>query len=132
MKVVVDTSVWSLALRRQSPSRNVYTDKLTALLKQGRPIVLLGVVLQEILQGIRDPADFEKVRQHLDVFPLLALTRDDYVAAAELRNSCRAQGVRASTMDFQIAAACIRNDCALLTADQDFEHMARFCTLQLL
>ena len=132
MSVVVDTSVWSLALRRQSPSHNVHTEKLRMLLKQGRPIVLPGVVLQEVLQGIRDPADFENVRQHLDVFPLLELSRDDYVAAAELRNSCHAQGVQASTIDFQIAAACVRNDCALLTADQDFEHIARVSTLQLL
>jgi predicted nucleic acid-binding protein len=68
----------------------------------------------------------------MDLFPLLQLERDDYVAAAELRNLCRSKGVQASTIDFQIAAACVRHDCSLLTNDQDFRHIAQHCPLQLL
>ena len=132
MTIVVDTSVWSHALRRRKPGGDPQSEKLASAIKQAQPIALLGVILQEILQGIRNPGDFEKVRAHLEVFPLIGLEREDFVAAAELRNLCAARGVQASTIDFQIAAACARHDCALLTNDQDFERISQCCPLQLL
>lgn len=132
MSVVVDTSVWSLVLRRGTPTSDPQVQKLTSILRQGQPVALLGVVLQEILQGIRDPSNFERVKQHLDAFPLLNLERQDYVLAAELGNLCRSRGVQASTVDFQIAAACIQNGFGLLTCDQDFRHIAEYSPLQIL
>ena len=132
MRVVADTSVWSLVLRRGQPPSDPHAAELARMLAQGERVVLLGIVLQEILQGIRDPAQFETVRSYLEDLPLLRLERRDYVAAAELWNACMAGGVQASSVYFQIAAACIEHDCALLSADQDFQHIARFCALQLL
>jgi len=132
MTIIVDTSVWSCALRRRKPADDPQSEKLAIALKQAQPIALLGVILQEILQGIRDPKDFDKVKAHLVVLPLIALEREDFIAAAKLRNTCAAQGILASTMDFQIATACLRHDCALLTNDKDFQHIAQCCPLQLL
>jgi predicted nucleic acid-binding protein len=132
MSVLVDTSVWSLALRPQAPPNDAQTSKLRSLLEQGQPIVLPGVALQEILQGIRDVPMFEKVKDYMDSFPLLELHREDFVSAAELMSLCRSKGVQASTIDFQIAAACIQHDLPLLTADKDFTNIARYCPLQLL
>jgi len=132
MSLIVDTSVWSLVLRRGVTPDCPQAKKLESAIRQGQSIQLLGVILQEILQGIRSNTDFLRVKAHMDLFPLLQLERDDYVAAAELRNLCRSKGVQASTIDFQIAAACVRHDCSLLTNDHDFTHIAQHCPLQLL
>lgn len=131
MSLVVDTSVWSLALRRGSPSPDPQVAKLATALMQRQPIVLLGVILQEVLQGIREESRFEAVKDYLQAFPIWAMDRADYVAAARLWNLCRSKGVQASTADIQIAVMCVQHDCELLTCDRDFEHIAGFCPLRL-
>lgn len=132
MNVIVDTSVWSIALRRSSRVETFEVGKLSELLKEGRQVFLIGTILQELLQGVRSSSEFARLKDYLEAIPMLQLDRDDYLAAAELMNTCRSNGVQASTIDFQIAAACTRHDCALLTSDHDFEHIARFCPLKLL
>jgi len=132
MRVIVDTSVWSRALRREGNPNDPYAAKLSDVIRHGHSVVLVGVVLQEALSGIRSTADFDRVKEKLSRFPMLTLKRDCFVAAARLRNHCRSNGVQASAVDFQIAAACIEHDCALLTCDKDFEHIAKHCPLQLL
>lgn len=132
MRIVADTSVWSNLLRRSADSLDPQAEKLVAVIEQGQPIVLIGVILQELLQGIRRASDFQKVRDHLEAFQLLHLDRDDFVEAAELRNRCASNGLNISTIDAQIAAACVRHDCALLTSDHDFDAVSRFCSLRLL
>jgi predicted nucleic acid-binding protein len=132
MSVVVDTSVWSHALRRTTPTSDPQAAKLADLLRQRQAVYLLGVILQEILQGIRDPGKFREIREHLRPYPLIELTRADYIAAAQIGNQCRSKGIQASIVDCQIAAACIEHDCALLTCDQDFQHIARHCPLRLI
>ncbi len=132
MRIVIDTSVWSHALRRRGVEPDAQAAKVAELLREGHTVLLLGVILQEILHGMRCSGSFDRVKSKLDVFRMLILKRDDYIAAAELRNLCRANGVQVSTVDAQIAAACIEHNCALLTDDQDFEHISRFCPLQLL
>jgi len=132
VKVIADTSVWSLALRRNTPSEDPSVARLRSLLQQGEDVILVGVVLQEVLQGIRAAEVFERIKDYLDAFPLVTLQRDDHIAAAKLQNLCMANGVQVSTTDAQIAAACLQYDCALLTNDKDFEHISRFCPLQLL
>ena len=132
MNVIVDTSVWSLVLRRGSPPDDPQAVALRDMLQEGKPIQLLGIIVQEILQGVRNPSEFDKVRANLKAFSLLTLGRDDFVAAAELWNLCRSHGIQATTVDCEIAAACLRHDCALLTSDRDFEHIAKYCPLQLI
>jgi predicted nucleic acid-binding protein len=132
LNTIADTSVWSLILRRGTPSEDPQAQKLLRLIAEGPGVVLLGVIVQEILQGIRNPKHFARIRQDLANFPLLALEREDYVAAAELGNRCLARGVVPSTVDVQIAAACLQHDCALLTCDADFSRLASCCALRLL
>ena len=131
MNVVVDTSVWSMAVRKDAPPDEAHVQTLRSVLNQGR-VVLVGIVLQEVLQGIRSLERFEEVKAQMDALPLLDLDRGDYIEAARVWNLCQAKGVQASTADCQITAACIQHNCALLTCDQDFEHIARHCALRLL
>ncbi len=131
MNVIVDTSVWSLAFRKETPSGDARVQTLTSILNQGR-VMLLGVVLQEVLQGIRSQERFEEIEAHMNALPFLDLDRQDHVEAARIWNLCRTKGVQASTVDTQIAAACVRHNCALLTSDRDFEHIAKHVPLRLL
>lgn len=132
MRVLVDTSVWSLALRKQGPGDHPAVRKLTVLLKAHEDVVLMGLVLQEILQGLRTEEAFRRVSGDLNSFPLLELVREDFVEAARLHRRCAARGVGASTVDCLIAVAAIRHDCVLLTTDSAFNRIAGQCPLQLM
>ena len=131
MRVLVDTSVWSLALRKKGPTEHSTVEKLASLLEADEDVVLTGVILQEILQAFRADSSFARVARHLEPFPLLDMGRREFVAAASLHRACASTGVSASTADCQIAAAAIRHDCLLLTADRDFDRIARVSSLKL-
>lgn len=92
-------------------------------------LFLVGPILQELLDGLRARKDFDRLRYLLDPFPLLPLERETYVAAAKLRQRCRANGVQAGAIDCLIAAACIDQGYPLLTADRDFLHIAQHSKL---
>lgn len=131
MSLFVDTSVWSLALRRDTPPDHPTVAVLRMALVHGETIVITGIVLQELLQGFHGPKDQARIIEHLQVLPFLNPTRDTYVQAATLRNTCRRKGVQLGTIDALIAQLCIQHDLALLTADQDFVHAARVVPLRL-
>ncbi len=131
MTVLVDTSVWSLSLRKDGPANHPAVKKLQSLLVDAQNIVLIGIILQEILQGFTHEGTFSKVTTYFDAFPLLPLSRNDFVAAAKLRRQAAAQGLTLSTPDCQIAAAAIQHHCHLLTTDKDFSHLAEVVPLQL-
>ncbi|MFH0802030.1 MAG: PIN domain-containing protein [bacterium] len=132
MNLIVDTSVWSLALRRDPPANHPKVALLEELIKNGESIYLLGVIVQEILQGIRKTSNFKKVMEHLSAFPVIHLRLDDHVEAAKLWNHCASKGVLAGTIDFLIAAVAIRSHCRLLTTDEDFSRIARHSKLRVL
>lgn len=132
MKVIVDTSVWSLALRRHKDAQNSETKILQKIIQQGENIFLVGIILQEILQGVKKVQNFKKLKEHFDAFPLIEIKREHYVRAAELKNHLRGKGVQASTIDALIAAVSIVNDCYLFTSDRDFYHIAKHSKLKLL
>jgi len=131
MTVLVDTSVWSLALRKDGPADHPAVKKLQSFLLDTQNIVLIGIILQEILQGFKHEGTFTKVTTYLDAFPLLSLNRSDFVAAAKLRRQAASQGLILSTPDCQIAAAAIQHHCTLLTTDKDFSNLAQLVPLQL-
>ncbi len=131
MTILVDTSVWSLSLRKDGPANHPAVEKLQRLILDAQNIVLLGIILQEILQGFKQAGTFSKVNSYLDAFPLLTLNRSDFVAAAQLRRQATAKGVALSTPDCQIAAAAINHQCHLLTTDHDFSNIAHWAPLQL-
>jgi len=131
LRVVVETSVWSLSLRRGGPADHPAVRKLAILLRANEDVVLIGLILQEVLQGFREDRPFQQVAARLEAFQLLELRRSEVLAAARLHRRCAAEGVSASTADCQIAAAAIRHDCWLLTADADFGRIARRSRLKL-
>lgn len=124
MKVIVDTSVWSLAFRRREVVKTPEVVALARLVEQGL-VVLLGPVRQEVLSGIKHRDQFERLREHLAAFPDLELTTRDFETAAELCNLCITKGVQASHTDFLIAAVAITRGYAVLSADQDFKNISR-------
>ncbi len=132
MKVLVDTTIWSLALRRQRPmpKEQILIDELSELIEELRA-VLIGPVRQEILSGIPDPAKFELVRQHLDAFDDLPIVEADYEEAARVFNACRKEGVQGSHIDFLICAVAIRHSVAVFTTDKDFKNYAKHLDLEL-
>jgi len=131
VRVLVDTSDWSLALRKGGPAQHPAVHRLDALLEQGEDVFLTGVILQELLQAFRAERTVRKVRTYLEPFPLLALDRDGCADAAALHRRCAAHGISASTVNCQIATAAMLHGCALLTADRDFTHIARHSGLEL-
>lgn len=132
MRVIVDTSIWSLALRRHVIIQNPEVELLRTIIKNGENIFLLGIILQEILQGVRKPQDFIRLKEYFDPFPLIEIEREDYIRAAELKNNLSRNGIQVSTIDALIATASIVNDCYLYTNDKDFSHIARHSKLKLL
>ena len=119
MKVIVDTSVWSLALRRSAKTNNVETEELKKLI-QNQSVVMLGCIRQELLSGIREIAQYERLRERLSAFPNQILNDNCYELAAKMFNDCRAKGVQGSNTDFLICAAAQLNQLAIYTTDQDF------------
>lgn len=110
MTVFVDTSVWSLALRRDTPEPTPEVMALGHSLQEGEVVVTTGLVLQELLQGFDGPRAREQIVHRFSALPFLVPDRDDHVAAADLRSSCRRQGVQVATIDALLATLCIRHD----------------------
>lgn len=102
MKVIVDTSVWSLALRRNDKADDSpYTTMFRELITDGR-VVLLGSVRQEILSGIRHANQYNQLKNYLRAFPNLELDIGDYELASEFYNTCRSNGIQGANTDFII------------------------------
>jgi predicted nucleic acid-binding protein len=121
VKVVVDTSVWSLVLRRRVRSRDdALADELERLIVTYR-VVMIGPIRQELLSGIRTHEQYEGLRERLRAFPDLRLHSQDYELAAQFFNQCRGRGVQGSNTDFLICAAAVRRDSSVFSADRDFE-----------
>ncbi|MDJ0595646.1 MAG: PIN domain-containing protein [Pleurocapsa sp. MO_226.B13] len=130
MKVIVDTSVWSLALRRQSKTNDLIVNRLRDLITDGR-VVLLGVVRQEILSGIKHQEQFDKLRDRLRAFPNLTLDAEDYELAADYFNICRRNAVQGANTDFLICATANRRDYEIFTTDQDFINFSQYLPIVL-
>lgn len=124
MNVLVDTSVWSIALRRGGPRGTAEERELAALIAEGR-VLMVGAVRQELLSGVRTEGQFRKLREHLRAFPDAPLAEADYEEAASCFNRCRARGVQGSNTDFLLCAVALRNRAAILTTDKDFSRYAR-------
>lgn len=120
MRVLVDTSVWSLALRRAAPRRHAETQELGRLIS-AHVVDIIGPIRQELLSGVRDPTAFARLVSHLEAFPDLPLRTEDHVTAAKFFNLCRSKGVQGSNTDFLICAVAVRCDLAIFTTDKDFE-----------
>jgi predicted nucleic acid-binding protein len=134
MSVIVDTSVWSLFLRRHSkdlsPLEQAIVDQLVNLV-EGEDIVLLGPIRQEILSGIVTKRESEQLRLHLRAWVDEPMTIDDFEEAARCRNRCFTAGIVGSLVDFQICAVALRLKSSIFTTDRDFERYATVVPIRL-
>ena len=134
MNILVDTSVWSLALRRKKESLSANEKSLVAelseLIREGRARVI-GLVRQELLSGIKTTEQYEKLRIYLRAFPDEVIDTLDYEEAAKAGNRCRAKGMVVSIVDILLCAAAIRRGWAILTTDPDFSNYAKVLPLSI-
>ena len=126
----MDTSVWSLTLRRDAPAGGPEVGMLIGVVERGETVLTTGLVLQELLQGFAGPKSRDRIVERFSALPLVAPDRDDHIQAATLRNQCRRAGVQIGTIDALLAQLCLRHDLTMLTADQDFHRIARHSTLK--
>lgn len=123
MTLFVDTTVWSLALRRDTVPDIREVAALKNALETGQSIATTGCVLQELLQGFSGPKAAGAIIERFRSLPLIVPDRQDYIEAAALRNQCRRSGVQTGTIDALIAQLCMRHELTLLTTDGDFKHI---------
>jgi predicted nucleic acid-binding protein len=134
VQVLVDSSIWSLALRRnRGRLSEAESEQVTALreLIQGGRARLIGPIRQELLSGIRENAQFEKLGNLLRAFPDEALTNVDYEQAAHWSNECRRRGVAGSAVDFLICAVAIARGWQIFTTGADFRAYAKVIPIRL-
>lgn len=127
MIVLVDTTIWSLALRRRPQVLNTQERRLVeewGRLVQSGEAVLIGPIRQEILSGIRSETVFAAIREGLGEFRYLEILPPDYDQAARFFNICRANGIAATAVDLLICAVAQRFDISIFSTDIDFEHYA--------
>jgi predicted nucleic acid-binding protein len=130
VSLFVDTSVWSLAFRRDQTSPAPEVRALRDALEHGDTVVTTGLVLQELLQGFAGPRARQDIIDRFSALPLLPPDRQDHIDAAELRNRSRRAGLQIGTIDAIIAQLCIRHRLTLLTTDKDFVMAAAHCVLK--
>ncbi|RLC45883.1 MAG: PIN domain nuclease [Candidatus Cloacimonadota bacterium] len=134
MRIIVDTSVWSLALRRKEAKLNnseiLIVDELIELIKESR-VVLIGPIRQEILSGIVSKVQFNKLKKKLNAFEDFFINQNDYETASEFFNDCRKNGIQGSHIDFLICAVSHNNDFSIFTTDKDFENYSKHINIQL-
>ena len=130
MSLFVDTSVWSLALRRDQASAAPEVRALHEALEGGDAVLTTGIILQELLQGFAGPRARRAIIDRFAALPLLPPDRQDHIDAAELRNRCRRAGVQLGTIDALLAQLCLRHQLTLLSTDNDFRLAAAHCPLR--
>ncbi|MHB8881500.1 MAG: type II toxin-antitoxin system VapC family toxin [Thermodesulfovibrionales bacterium] len=128
-EVLVDTCVWSVALRHRSPDPEI-TDKITKLIKDGS-VVMIGPIRQELLSGISDTSQFNRLRDILSAFEDIPLESKHFIKAAEFSNICRKKGIQGSTIDFLICAVSAVDNLIIYTTDRDFEHYRKHLPIKL-
>jgi predicted nucleic acid-binding protein len=131
MTLLVDTSVWSLAFRRDGSSHEPEVRVLAEALAGADAVYTTGLVLQELLQGFSGPRSAQAIIQRFQALPFIAPDRQDHIAAAEVRNVCRRAGVQIGTIDALLIQLCGRHDLTLLSTDRDFVHAGQHVPVKL-
>ena len=123
MNVLVDTCVWSRVLRRRRPDRKL-SAVVAEFIREGR-VVIIGPIRQEILSDVPDRRQFERLRSELAAFDDLPLRTEHFETAAQFCNTCRANGVQGSLVDFLLCAVSHLERCPILTTDKDFRRFQK-------
>lgn len=131
--IVLDTSVLSLAFRRASTGipEPPAVAALRRLIAEDQPCAVPGIVLEELLSGVKSEEHFARLRRLMEGFRVLLAEEAHHLAAARLANACLRKGIAVSSVDCLIAALAVAHRAALLTTDDDFSRIARVCGLKL-
>jgi len=121
VSLLVDTSVWSLSFRRDGQPGAPEVGALRAALQGAEQVFITGLVLQEVLQGFAGPKNRDQLVERLSALAFLQPDKQDHIAAAEIRNVCRRQGIQIGTVDALLVQLCQRYALTLLTTDKDFQ-----------
>ena len=119
MKVLVDTDVWSEALRRKKGKKSTYVDELVDLIQEGR-LEIIGPIRMEVLSGIRDKEVFDAFSDKLAAFSDRSIGSEVYILAAKFFNLCRGKGIQGSNTDFLICACSVHWSVPILSKDKDY------------
>jgi predicted nucleic acid-binding protein len=131
MTLLVDTSVWSHAFRRDGQTDLPEVSALRRAMDGDDIIITTGLILQELLQGFHGPKSRDQLVERFADLPFLTPDRKDHIEAAYLRNTCRRSGVQIETIDALLAQLCIRYELTLLTTDRDFLNAAEYIPLRI-
>ena len=121
----MDTCVWSEALRRKTSAESDVSRELQHLILEHR-VEIIGPIRQELLSGLREVTQFDRLEEHLEAFPDIILEAVDHITAAKFFNKCRAKGIQGSNTDFLICAVSVRRKMAIYTTDKDFQQYAKY------
>ena len=124
MKIIVDTCIWSLALRRKNDNQLSEVQELKNLILDQR-VQMIGPVRQELLSGIKSIRQFNTLKSYLFAFPDLLIRTQDYELAAEYFNTNRKYGIQGSNTDFLICALSHNYDMPVFTIDRDFTEYSK-------
>ena len=134
MKVLVDTPVWSISFRRRPQDLNADEVRLKTALgelaEEGRAL-LIGPVRQELLSGLREQSQFNRMLRILQPFPDAEIRTDDYENAARMSNLCSSRGIANTSVDMLICAVAVASGVPILTTDRDFLRYVRVLPIQL-
>ena len=130
MKVLVDTSIWSLALRRNSDLNKNEVKELRELINEFR-VIIIGPIRQELLSGVSDEKIYQKLKEKLNSFEDIQINTEHYELAAELFNTCRKNGIQGSHIDFLICSVSILNNYSIYTTDNDFKNYKKHIDINL-
>ncbi|WP_061250298.1 type II toxin-antitoxin system VapC family toxin [Leptospira alstonii] len=132
MKLLVDTSVWSEALRRKGKTLKSEETFLYQIIQNEDDIFVTGIILQEILTGIKDPQIFSEIEEQFRYFNFISPSEKDYIEAAKLRNLLSKKGIVLATIDALIAQIAITHNLVLATYDNDFLRLSGIIKLKTL
>lgn len=131
--ILVDTSVWSLVLRKRvlcqkEEKLELY---LINLILNGH-VIMIGPIRQEILSGISDLNTYMLLRQRLETFSDFEITTKDYETAAEYFNLCRKHGIQGSHIDYLICSIAVNNNFSILSLDKDFLNYKKYIDIDII
>ena len=131
MSLLVDTSVWSLAFRHDAEASTQAVEVLRSALEGADQVFTTGLVLQELLQGFAGPKARSQLIERFAALAFLQPDREDHIEAAEVRNTCRRNGVQIGTIDAVLIQLCLRHDLVMLSTDNDFRSASRHVKFRL-
>lgn len=126
---IIDTSIWI------DYFNTVFNDKTNAAdkLLENKSVIILPVILQEILQGIRDKIKFDSIKGLLLSLEFFQFNEiETAIDAASLYRFLKTKGVTIrKPNDCLIAVVCINNNIPLLHNDKDFDNIAKYTSLKI-